>query len=248
MRPLTCDQVFERLTRAPFPATVSADGSLSKSTVRENCTVESSVEAHLQICHECRCLAEALRPAVDLLNETMVEEERRTLPAYQGELATILQTTNGDADPHSDDLHSAVETVVNQVVAASRSRHGSAGLLLGLIPAVGLAVLLLMAAVGSRRPTVSSVESHHVSAAVDCGMAGLECADECLPEVELVAFGNVEKQSASVMLHECGSCHASLEHALQSVCCTNCHTVGAKQGPKIENMTALLSSCSRCHL
>ena len=48
---LSCDAVFDVLTRAPFPDS----GSDSES-----------VEAHLSVCHECRCLAEALRPAIGL--------------------------------------------------------------------------------------------------------------------------------------------------------------------------------------
>jgi hypothetical protein len=63
-----CDHVFDILTRAPFP---SGDGE------------DAVVERHLASCHECRRLAEALRPAVNLFHEAL-QEEQGTLPVYAG--------------------------------------------------------------------------------------------------------------------------------------------------------------------
>ncbi len=67
---LNCDQVFEILTRGPFPRGVGND---------------ADVEMHLSCCYECRCLAEALRPAVDLLHESITDHSH--LPGYTGNLA-----------------------------------------------------------------------------------------------------------------------------------------------------------------
>ena len=50
---LDCDDVFDRLTRGPFPSGAADD---------------DAVESHLRSCHECRELAEALRPAVKLMH------------------------------------------------------------------------------------------------------------------------------------------------------------------------------------
>lgn len=70
---LDCDRVFERLTRGPFPASVPTDE-------------ETLVADHLAACHDCRRLAEALRPAVDLLHEVRSTDEgedgRGDLPVY----------------------------------------------------------------------------------------------------------------------------------------------------------------------
>lgn len=71
MRPLDCDGVFEVLTRGPFPTGDASDGA---------------VEQHLRCCYECRSLAEALRPAVELLHEAIDAEDCRDLPGYQGSL------------------------------------------------------------------------------------------------------------------------------------------------------------------
>lgn len=64
---MNCDQVFDVLTRGPFPTGTPCD---------------VGVEAHLNICPECRRLAEALRPALELFQEAVGPEESRDLPGY----------------------------------------------------------------------------------------------------------------------------------------------------------------------
>lgn len=73
-----CDQVFERLTRGPFPGGPFADGSSSDPAE------DARVERHLACCHDCRRLAEALRPAVELFHEAL--ERTDDLPRYAGRL------------------------------------------------------------------------------------------------------------------------------------------------------------------
>lgn len=64
-----CDEVFDILTRGPFPTGAPSDGI---------------VEAHLNRCDACRQLAEALRPAIELLQEAISPEESDNLPRYGG--------------------------------------------------------------------------------------------------------------------------------------------------------------------
>lgn len=66
---LDCDDVFDVLTRGPFPTGKSVD---------------RLVDQHLVECAACRRLAEALRPAVELLRESVAPEEGRDLPSYAG--------------------------------------------------------------------------------------------------------------------------------------------------------------------
>src|SRR4051794_12071787 len=68
---INCDQVFEVLTRGPFPTGGPDD---------------EAVERHLRACHECRQLAEALRPAVALMHEAVAADQAADLPEYQGAL------------------------------------------------------------------------------------------------------------------------------------------------------------------
>lgn len=64
---MNCDQVFDILTRGPFPSGAASD---------------ASVQRHLGACAECRQLAEALRPALDLIHESVPPEESWGLPGY----------------------------------------------------------------------------------------------------------------------------------------------------------------------
>ncbi len=73
MRGMNCDQVFDILTRGPFPTGTACD---------------AGVETHLNACPECRRLAEALRPAIELFQEAIGPEESRDLPGYWCAVAT----------------------------------------------------------------------------------------------------------------------------------------------------------------
>src|SRR5437763_16408722 len=85
---ISCDEVFDVLTRGPFPTGRPSDGV---------------VEAHLGRCADCQRLAEALRPAVELF-EAVAPEESRTLPSYGGRLPTTTaplpwEATFAEASP-----------------------------------------------------------------------------------------------------------------------------------------------------
>jgi hypothetical protein len=69
---MDCDQVFSVLTRGPFPTGDSSD---------------VAVELHLERCDECWRIAEALRPAHDLFEESIPADETRDLPGYWGDTA-----------------------------------------------------------------------------------------------------------------------------------------------------------------
>ena len=94
---MNCDQVFDILTRGPFPA-----GHFS----------DSAVERHLTICHPCRRLAEALRPAVDLFHESVEAEEGRDLPGYHGVLCA----------PAVEHLPTVVQQAITQPLAFQQNR------------------------------------------------------------------------------------------------------------------------------
>src|SRR5215218_3324284 len=79
---LSCDQVFETLTRGPFPTGGPDD---------------DGVETHLAGCHDCRCLAEALRPAATLFHESLSATEQESLPAYDGLLARLAREVISEA-------------------------------------------------------------------------------------------------------------------------------------------------------
>src|SRR3972149_2322281 len=82
---MDCDQVFMILTRGPFPT-----GELW----------DEEVEAHLESCADCWRLADALRPAAEVFQESVSLAESHDLPGYCGDarpsaavMAQINQST-----------------------------------------------------------------------------------------------------------------------------------------------------------
>lgn len=82
---ISCDDVFERLTRGPFPG--NAEGE------------DACVEAHLAVCHECRMLAEALRPAVSAMQlaSAFGPTSVPSLPEYRGRLPALCDGSSDAA-------------------------------------------------------------------------------------------------------------------------------------------------------
>lgn len=67
---MNCDQVFMVLTSGPFPTGEASD---------------VAVETHLEECPACWRIAEALRPADDVFEESVPAYEGRGLPGYWGD-------------------------------------------------------------------------------------------------------------------------------------------------------------------
>jgi hypothetical protein len=84
MTMIHCDEVFDILTRGPFPTGAASDGV---------------VESHLTRCGQCRQLAEALRPAIELFQEAVTPEESHGLPSYWGRSCEDTDpSANGEFD------------------------------------------------------------------------------------------------------------------------------------------------------
>ncbi len=115
---LKCDDVFEILTRAPFPAEeTSADvSSVFANAVFDN-AMNLGVEQHLAGCYTCRALAEALRPATGLFHESMAEEQRSSLPSYHGPKHSL---------PAAGVAKSVRAAMGDCALAEPSCRHGSA--------------------------------------------------------------------------------------------------------------------------
>src|SRR5688572_24152816 len=73
----SCDEVFDILTREPFPSGGDND---------------ELVESHLAVCHECRQLAEVFRPAVGLFHESLAAGFNAELPMYRGRLKPMIDS------------------------------------------------------------------------------------------------------------------------------------------------------------
>ncbi len=246
MRQLTCDQVFDILTRAPFPSGDEHDDGVNR---------------HLAVCHDCRQLAEALRPATDLFREVMAADERHTLPVYRGELATIARP----AAHASRRRHDSTTTQRQMTLPSAIGRRS--GLPLALVPAIALLILVLFVLV--RRPTPGSTSvsvleraSHRTEVVDDraetvmCAFATMSLPSRCLPRFLVgpaVQQTTASRQAAVAdtegPMSTCGQCHELAPLTSHSrVCCTNCHAAANRTSPSLTEIHRLAASCSVCHI
>jgi hypothetical protein len=211
MKPLDCDAVFDVLTRGPFP---TGDA------------IDAPVESHLTCCHECRQLAEALRPAIELLHEAIEPEESRDLPGYHGALTA---TSRGGLAQMVADAIDAERPA--RAVDVSPAKPGRWRRLLNRRPTqleaflasvvVGALFVLSLAGMGNIEPAKKAQAS--AFAPTQDGLAnlvGLELRPTC--------FDNIGEAAA---VHCCTECHAAQGKtplakraiAVVAVSCRNCH-------------------------
>lgn len=204
---VSCDSVFEILTSAPFPRGEAGD-------------VE--VEAHLRLCHECRTLAEALRPAVRFFHES--QEVDASLPCYHGPLAERLVHAN----PTSKRREGLRKWFINGFAAS--------------LATCLLAWLCLPYWNGERKDV--SVSSKSMAATPDSvgweTLKSLRLPLSCLPasrQASRVSFRiAVVDQSAS-----------SHTEKLGFLCCAECHRPRGTGVATVRAMQALNTACLACH-
>lgn len=190
-----CDNVFDRLTRGPFPSGEEDD---------------SAVEGHLSVCHECRRLAEALRPAVSLLHEAYADEQisDERLPAYHG-------TPDRSTDRAITRASGGQWSLGWQLVAAS---------LLGVM--IGsLAINALMEGRGQGSQPVALAQPAENGASGLTRLAVLKLSETCLPSGMALASNSAAKLSC------CTDCHSSSAAAKRNIdvgrlqlACVACHS------------------------
>jgi hypothetical protein len=235
---MNCDLVFEILTRGPFPAGEPTD---------------VSVELHLSRCHECRQLAEALRPAVELFHEALSdEEEASSLPGYYG------------AAPAEEALPATILTAAWSQPAAriqpafgrSRRRSWSRPQLgpLGQVAcgtALGAVLCLLLAffLTGPNPPREETAANRDAArpqtptAAAPLKEVRTVLASLRLP---LACFQPVDGNSAPN--ERLGGEEALADATASLVCCTECHSAAAPRRPAVSAVALLQrEACGACH-
>lgn len=230
---ISCDQVFEVLTRGPFPTGQPGD---------------EAVERHLRACHECRQLAEALQPAVELLHESLDPAQTADLPEYQGALAIAERAVTTVDGPTSRPL--SVRQLARLRIAERRqiwlshlTQFAVAAVLLMAIGMLGWNLITtsryghgesrLIAAVlapsGSR--AVAQLDDHGLVT-----LAGLDLPAQCFPGGVLIdatsgAPGPLAAGAGKDTLH----------------CCLECHNPARTSRPKSNPVGAMQRSCLACH-
>jgi hypothetical protein len=215
------------LTRGPFP-----------SGGRE----DEAVQRHLEACHECRQLAEALRPAVALLHEALPVGEQADLPSYGAgdEDEGLCQRADGA-------LAARIRTSMDRQEVQPRPVTSQETWLLAVRFLAGsvltLALGTLLAGVfwqnqGQQQMVIRPVivdKNHQPTAEGLVRLAALNLPKVCLPGMpgdDDSALSNTQPRGGSA------------SHA----CCTRCHAAG-KEGAVLTQRTiaALQQSCMACH-
>lgn len=223
---MNCDQVFDVLTRGPFPTGDDSD---------------ESVERHLRACHECRQLAEALQPAVELLHESLGRDDAINLPEYQGLLAVVERSVATAEHPRPQPL--TVRQLAGTPVAPRRAWTA-------VNVAQGAIVLVMLLAVGSLVWNASEVSDQTAMLAPqgaarkarldDRGLltlASLNLPAHCFPGAGLIDKAGEANRPTSLSSID--------QNALQ--CCTQCHNPGQPGRPAARTVAAMQRSCVACH-
>lgn len=254
-----CDLVFDVLTRGPFPPVYDS---------RELRTADvdvQAIEAHLLDCYECRQLAEALRPSVNLIHEALSDEERSSLPSF---------TDNAMMNR----LHSRIiEAVFESEEDPARVRRIDRACKTWLAPATVLlpiaAVLLLMLFATNSTGVISPLSS--VSRSMSRSMASLVGSDAtdnrlidnkslaqlpagCL--VPVVWSENTKEAEADPTDHQvvsrdsnCSDCHDGITdetspqtHEKNNECAA-CHMIAPNTSKSLPIDKSHYHCCTSCH-
>ncbi len=219
---LNCDGVFDVLTAGPFPSGDRAD---------------QSIQQHLAACSECRALAEALKPACDLLHEVMPAAEQASLPIYLAE--------------ENEPVQKIMQRVREQPVTRSGWGHHSSVkqiLFWNSLAATMLLVLLFPWMSGGRDSTqaVAHSDAHQVL----LGMAlPADCLQVALAGNRKIFHPPTEATAVCQTCHESGSVVIA-GHSVDNLhyfCCTECHSVSRTNRPQLRDVTRLVAACQTCH-
>lgn len=234
---MNCDQVFDILTRGPFPT-------------GQDCDVW--VEEHLCGCRECRRLAEALQPALELFEESVTPEEGRNLPAYWGALLDGAGEETQAATCHVGDRRTRAVPLAPRAWISWRRDWATVG---RLTAAVMLGVLLGVAVgqidVIDRKPPTPLAElapaADHSRSDATTTLAAIGGFD--FLDLTPACFSSPPGGSSNDRPHPIGefaAAAAPLQLADLS-CCTECHRSSGGPIASRPAVAKIAMSCRICH-
>ena len=243
---MNCDQVFDILTRGPFPTGHRSD---------------RAVELHLGECPECQRLANALRPAIELFQEAISGDEGRELPGYWGGMideSEEFQPT-GRLTQVTRHLPAALHRRIDRSRRWVSAQTGGNGLrfLAAMLIGVALGAVVWTAGVPAREsaaPRLANIDSDASKETASAQVPGwtnassvsnasdlqttLQLAQACLTPGSLFSGEAGEGGSYAAVL--------SVADLAQQHCCTRCHhALADKSHPKAT--AAVAHSCEICH-
>ena len=216
---MNCDQVFEVLTSGPFPAGHPSD---------------STVELHLQSCHDCRQLAEALRPAVEIFHESLAGTDNHALPSYEG---TLRAADVG--------LPQLVMTMIEEEAACSLAvpvattterRIGRNGW-----PIAAAIVMVVFMGVLAVRQQFSG------QSATDYELAGTPSSDHQPDDSGKQYLLAMRLPTVCFHIDESRTDNSQVAPRHMHLCCTQCHNAARPDRSPLTNVAFLERSCKACH-
>jgi hypothetical protein len=233
---ILCDEVFDILTRGPFPTGAPSDGI---------------VESHLTQCDGCRQLAEALRPAVELFQEAVTPEESRTLPAYWGESSSNLTPWLSIEKIAPSQVAQRTRRAVRQ---GARTRRLSSLSSISLRPAARLAAALLlgMALAGLLRQLGSAGDDFQLATVAPGEAEGktrwllAERGAHWFERNKLSEHCIAEASGPRLVAAPGGN--RSAVGSIELACCSSCHVAsGSVRRMTSRSTSTLVTACRACH-
>ena len=233
---ILCDEVFDILTRGPFPTGAPSDGI---------------VESHLAQCDGCRQLAEALRPAVELFQEAVTPEESRTLPAYWGESTSNLTPWLSIEKIAPSQVAQRTRRAVRHGIRKRRLPSLSS---FSLRPAARLAAALLlgMALAGLLRQLGSAGDDFQLATASPDDVAGKTRWLLAERGAHWFERNNLSEQciaeASGPRLVAAPGGNRSAVGSIELACCSSCHVASGSVRRMTSRATStLVTACRACH-
>ncbi|MBA2114772.1 hypothetical protein [Bremerella alba] len=220
----TCDDVFDVLTRGPFPTGQHE--------------TDMPIQRHLTVCHSCRDLAEALRPATDLLGngQAAAAEEDFALPVFLADDSTSSQRCITDQPERS----------TTDIVAAVRA------------PLIALAMCLMIVLAVQGNWSHGSSGSGNSHSATDsyattgpsggANLADLVAGPTTCSLISVDAASENQGTDAELLSN------LAEQKFTSAHCCSQCHHAESEKGKpskavplKGPHMLALVNRCKHCH-
>jgi hypothetical protein len=224
---IRCDDVFDVLTRGPFPSGDPGD---------------RCVDLHLQSCHECRQLAEALRPAVGLFHESLSDKGETELPFYRGAIPAALPSDRGLPEMIS------IEPARTAKSSTKSSTHVTPGMIAVAMTGLLAVVLLLPNSMASRAANFQNFQNNSVANSASPAPKSEQQSRPTLASLG-IPLSCQPDHTAPIDWHRVRSANLLLTPAQQRdfACCTRCHFSGGKAVQSAPAMQKVMIACASCH-
>lgn len=269
---LSCDQVFDVLTQGPFPQFPAAKPSAAEPPQVQQSVRDEEVELHLSVCHSCRQLAEALRPATTALGKASLGiaaetlAQRDSLPQYRGRLPQLatsepLATTIDEILRREEEERAQIAEAKDQLARLERNqlrqtrRQASRRATQIAAIAVSTAIVSLSAAVmmwiglsmESQPSTMAAIPSITRPAITPSANSLVHLVALHLPEDCRHPADSTLALASPPLASPARADRSGLATNTSFECCTRCHRSTSEVQLDSRALAVIAHSCLHCH-